>query len=210
MAAFLSNIRYVAWTALAIAVLFLIYFAMGMAGFAFSDAAFWEAGLRWSHVLSGIMWIGLLYYFNFVQIPNMPKIPEEARAPAVGKVIAPAALFWFRWGAMATLITGLLLSWNQGYTFQALTFGALDDPAFAVQKHIFIGIGMWLAIIMWFNVWFIIWPNQQKALNINNAYPDLAAEAKAASAKTAMLFSRTNTFLSVPMLVAMTGASTLF
>jgi uncharacterized membrane protein len=210
MAWFLSNLRYVAWTALAVGALFLIYFAMGVAGYTFSDAGFWDAALRWAHVLVGIMWIGHLYYFNFTQIPNMPKIPEEARAPAIGKVIAPAALYWFRWGAMLTLITGLLLAWNQGYLLQALTLGAADDPGFAVPKHILIGIGMWLAIIMWFNVWFIIWPNQQKALNINNAYPDLAADVKAASAKTAMLFSRTNTFLSVPMLVAMTGASTLF
>jgi uncharacterized membrane protein len=111
---------------------------------------------------------------------------------------------------MLTLVTGLLLGWNQGYLLQALTFGATDDPSFAVPKHIFIGIGMWLAIVMWFNVWFIIWPNQQKALNIGDRYASLDAPAKAAAAKTAMLFSRTNTFLSVPMLVAMTGASTLF
>lgn len=205
MAWFLSNIRYVAWTALAVAALLLIYFAMGVAGYAFGDSAFWEAALRWGHVLVGIMWIGHLYYFNFTQIPNMPKIPDEQK-PAVGKVIAPAALYWFRWGAMATLITGLLLAWNQGYLAQALALGLLDG----VPKHTLIGLGMWMAIIMWFNVWFIIWPNQQKALNIDNKYPDLDAAAKAAAGKTAMLFSRTNTFLSVPMLVAMTGASTLF
>ncbi|MGE0741834.1 MAG: hypothetical protein AB7O98_10870 [Hyphomonadaceae bacterium] len=209
MAWFLSNIRYVAWTALAVSALFLIYFAMGVGGYAFADSAFWQAALRWGHVLVGIMWIGHLYYFNFTQIPNMPKIPDEQK-PAVSKVIAPAALFWFRWGAMFTLITGLLLAWNQGYLVQALTLGAADDPGFTVPKNIFIGIGMWLAIIMWFNVWFIIWPNQQKALNIDNKFPDLDAATKAASAKTAMLFSRTNTFLSAPMLVAMTGASTLF
>jgi uncharacterized membrane protein len=209
MAWFLSNIRYVGWTSLALGALFLIYFAMGVAGYTFGDNAFWESAFRWSHVLSGIMWIGLLYYFNFVQIPNMPKIADEQK-PAIGKVIAPAALFWFRWGAMATLSTGLLLASNQGYLVQALTLGGADDPSFAVPKHILIGIGMWLAIVMWFNVWFIIWPNQQKALNINNKYPDLDAAAKAAAAKTAMLFSRTNTFLSAPMLVAMTGASTLF
>ncbi|MGD9981070.1 MAG: urate hydroxylase PuuD [Hyphomonadaceae bacterium] len=209
MAWFLSNLRYVAWTALAVGALFLIYFAMGVAGYAFSDGAFWESVLRWLHVLFGIMWIGHLYYFNFTQIPNMPKVPDEQK-PAVTKVIAPAALYWFRWGAMFTLISGVLLAWNQNYLFQALTLGALDDPSFAVPKHILIGIGVWLAIIMWFNVWFIIWPNQQKALNIDNKYPDLDAAAKAAAGKTAMLFSRTNTFLSVPMLVAMTGASTLF
>jgi uncharacterized membrane protein len=207
MAWFLSNIRYVAWTALAVGALFLIYAAMGMQGYAFGDSTFWQAVWRWTHVLSGIMWIGHLYYFNFTQIPNMPKIPDEQK-PAIGKVIAPAALYWFRWGAMLTLITGLLLAFNQGYLLQALTLGAADG--FAVGKHIFIGVGMWLAIIMWFNVWFIIWPNQQRALNIDNKFPDLDAAAKAASGKTAMLFSRTNTFLSVPMLVAMTGASTLF
>ncbi|MFO1016941.1 MAG: urate hydroxylase PuuD [Hyphomonadaceae bacterium] len=209
MAWFLSNLRYVAWTALAVGALFLIYFAMGVAGYSFGDAAFWESTLRWLHVLVGIMWIGHLYYFNFTQIPNMPKIPDEQK-PAIGKVIAPAALFWFRWGAMATLVTGVLLAMNQGYLLQAYTLGGADDPSFAVPKHILIGIGMWLATIMWFNVWFIIWPNQQKALNIDNKYPNLDAAAKAAAGKTAMLFSRTNTFLSVPMLVAMTGASTLF
>ncbi len=209
MAWFLSNLRYVAWTALAVAALFLIYFAMGVAGYAFGDSAFWEAALRWGHVMVAIMWIGHLYYFNFTQMPNMPKIPDEQK-PAVTKVIAPAALYWFRWGAMLTLITGVLLAWNQGYLLQAYTLGALDDPGFAVPKHILIGIGMWLATIMWFNVWFIIWPNQQKALNIDNKYPNLDAAAKAAAGKTAMLFSRTNTFLSAPMLVAMTGASTLF
>ena len=209
MAWFLSNLRYVAWTALAVGALFLIYFAMGVAGYSFGDAAFWESTLRWLHVLVGIMWIGHLYYFNFTQIPNMPKIPDEQK-PAIGKVIAPAALFWFRWGAMATLVTGVLLAMNQGYLLQAYTLGGADDPSFAVPKHILIGIGMWLATIMWFNVWFIIWPNQQKALNIGDRYASLDAAQKAAAAKTAMLFSRTNTFLSVPMLVAMTGASTLF
>ena len=210
MAAFLTNIRYVAWTALGVAALFLIYFAVSVAGFTLGDQVYWEAALRWGHVLCGIMWIGHLYYFNFTQMPNVPKIPEEHRAPAISKVIAPAALYWFRWGAMLTLITGILLAWNQGYLLQAYALGAVDDPAFSAPKNVFIGIGMWLATIMWFNVWFIIWPNQQKALNINNQYPDLAADVKAASAKTAMLFSRTNTLLSAPMLVAMTGASTLF
>ncbi|MBP6690354.1 MAG: urate hydroxylase PuuD [Hyphomonadaceae bacterium] len=205
MAWFLSNLRYVAWTGLVVAALLLIYFAMGVAGYAFGDSAFWEAALRWGHVLVGIMWIGHLYYFNFTQIPNMPKIPDEQK-PAVTKVIAPAALYWFRWGAMATLVTGVLLAWNQGYLLEAFSLGLLDG----VPKHTLIGIGMWLATIMWFNVWFIIWPNQQKALNIDNKYPNLEAPAKAAAGKTAMLFSRTNTFLSVPMLVAMTGASTLF
>ncbi len=209
MGGFLSNIRYVAWTALAIGLLFLVYYAMGVRGYSFGDVTFWDAMLRWGHVLAGIMWIGHLYYFNFTQIPNMPKIPEEHRGPAIAKVIAPAALFWFRWGAMVTMVTGILLAWNQNYLLQALSLGALDDPSFTVSKHIFIGVGMWLGLIMWFNVWFIIWPNQQRALNIGNRFADLAAEAKAKAGRTAMLFSRTNTFLSVPLLVAMTGAQTL-
>ena len=154
------------------------------------------------------MWIGLLYYFNFVQIPNMPKIPDEQK-PAIGKVIAPAALFWFRWAAMATLGFGIALAGARGYLISAYTFNLAPSASFSGSFVVFIGIGMWLATIMWFNVWFVIWPNQQKALNIGNKYPDLAADAKAKAGRTAMLFSRTNTFLSVPMLVAMTGAQTL-
>src|SRR6187399_3343002 len=107
--------------------------------------------VRWLHVMAGVMWIGLLWYFNFVQTPSMPKIPDEQK-PAIGKVIAPTALFWFRWGAMATLITGALLAWMNGYLLQALS---LQKPFTAI------GVGAWLAIIMWFNVWFIIWPNQK-------------------------------------------------
>ncbi len=169
------------------------------------DHGYWTFFMRWLHVLSGVMWIGLLWYFNFVQIPSMPKIPDEQK-PAIGKVIAPTALFWFRYAALATVVTGLLLAWMNGYIGQALMLGGAEG----VPQHRNIGIGMWLGLIMAFNVWFIIWPNQQKALNIDNKYPNLEAAAKAAAGKTAMLFSRTNTFLSVPMLVAMTGASTLF
>ncbi len=145
--------------------------------------------MRWLHVLSGVMWIGLLWYFNFVQIPSMPKIPDEQK-PAIGKVIAPAALFWFRWAAMATLVTGVLLAWMNGYILQALS---LQQPFHAI------GIGMWLAIVMWFNVWFIIWPNQKKALGI----VQVAAEEKAAAARLAMLASRFNTMFSIPMLYCM-------
>jgi len=205
---FLSNLRYVAWTALAVGLLFFIAYAMGAQGRTPSDPAFWEAGFRWLHVLSGIMWIGLLYYFNFVQIPNMPKIPDEQK-PAIGKVIAPAALFWFRWAAMSTLLFGIALAGTRGYLISAYTLNLVPSTSFGGSFVIFIGIGMWLATIMWFNVWFVIWPNQQRALNIGNKYPDLAADVKAKAARMAMLFSRTNTFLSVPMLVAMTGAQTL-
>jgi len=145
--------------------------------------------VRYAHVLSGVMWIGILWYFNFVQIPTMPKIPDELK-PAIGKHIAPEALFWFRWGAMLTIITGLLLAMMSGYLIDALSLS---------PSHMGIGIGMWFGLIMWFNVWFIIWPNQKKALGIVEA----DADQKAKSARTAMLFSRTNTMLSIPMLYCM-------
>ncbi len=156
---------------------------------------------RWLHVLSAVMWIGLLWYFNFVQIPNMPNIPDDQK-PAIGKVIAPAALWWFRWAAMATIVTGLLLALGQGYLVEAMTLGLTDG----VAKHTAIGIGMWLGIIMWFNVWFVIWPNQKKALGM----VEVDADAKAAAARTAMLFSRTNTLLSIPMLYAMVSAQNIY
>jgi uncharacterized membrane protein len=146
--------------------------------------------MRWLHVLCGVMWIGILWYFNFVQIPTVPKIePVEHRA-AITKFIAPNALFWFRWGAAFTVLTGLLLAWMNGYIWQALM----------LQKGVHaIGIGMWLALIMAFNVWFIIWPNQQKALGL----VDATADEKAKAGRIAMLVSRTNTMLSIPMLFCM-------
>ena len=132
------------------------------------------------------MWIGLLWYFNFVQIPNMPKIPDEQK-PAIGKVIAPSALFWFRWAALVTVVSGLILAYLNGYVHQAMTLGIGSGGG----KNTAIGIGMWLGLIMAFNVWFVIWPNQKKALGIVEAEPEI----KAKSAKTAMLFSRTITLL---------------
>jgi uncharacterized membrane protein len=145
--------------------------------------------MRWLHVICGVMWIGLLWYFNFVQIPSMPSIPDEQK-PAISKVIAPTALFWFRYAALATVITGLLLAWMQNYIVQALT---LQLPFAAI------GIGMWIALVMAFNVWFIIWPNQKKALGMVVVEP--AEKAKAA--RTAMLTSRINTLLSITMLYMM-------
>ncbi|HET7681544.1 MAG TPA: urate hydroxylase PuuD [Xanthobacteraceae bacterium] len=146
--------------------------------------------MRWLHVISGVMWIGLLWYFNFVQIPTVPKIePVEHRA-AVTKYIAPSALFWFRYAALATVITGALVAWMSGYLVQALTLR---------PGHIAIGIGMWLALVMAFNVWFVIWPNQQKALGLVPATP----EEKTAAGRTAMLTSRINTLMSIPMLFCM-------
>ena len=145
--------------------------------------------MRWLHVVAGIMWIGLLWYFNFVQIPSMPKIPDEHK-PAIGKVIAPEALFWFRWAALATVVTGVFLASLSGYLVQALSF---QKPVTAI------GIGMWLALVMAFNVWFIIWPNQKKALGIVTVTP----EEKAKAGRLAMLTSRANTMLSIPMLYCM-------
>ena len=156
---------------------------------------------RWLHVLSGVMWIGLLWYFNFVQIPNMPNIPDEQK-PAIGKVIAPAALFWFRWAALSTIITGLIVAYLNGYIHYAMTLGLMGgDP-----KSITIGIGMWLGIIMAYNVWMIIWPNQKIALGL----VDAEKEQKVKSARTAMLTSRVNTLLSIPMLLSMVTAQNLY
>ncbi len=165
------------------------------------DIYFLQFIFRYIHVLAGIMWIGLLYYFNFVQIPNMPKIPDEQK-PAIGKVIAPAALWYFRWAAMVTLISGLILGHLNGYLLSALKLGIVDSNS----TNTAIGIGMWLAIIMWFNVWFVIWPNQKRALGIVEA----TAQEKVGSAKRAMLFSRTNTLLSIPMLFAMVSAQNIW
>ena len=146
--------------------------------------------MRWLHVLSGVLWIGLLWYLNFVQVPTMPTIqPVEHRA-AISKFIAPNVLFFFRYAALATVITGLLVAWMNGYIVQALTF----------QKgFLYIGTGMWMALIMAFNVWFIIWPNQQKILGLVEA----TAEQKAAAAKPALYASRFNTMFSIGMLYCM-------
>ena len=163
--------------------------AMGGSAVKFGEHAWWEFFFRWLHVAAGVMWIGLLYYFNFVQIPNMPKIPDEQK-PAVSKVIAPAALFWFRWSALTTVVIGLIIALMKGYLVDALLFKT------GLQA---IGLGMWLGLIMAYNVWFVIWPNQQKALGL----VEVAAEAKPKAARTAMLFSRTNTMLSIPMLYCM-------
>jgi len=183
------------------AVLFILYYLTQ----GYDAGTFGPFFFRWLHVLSGVMWIGLLWYFNFVQIPNMGKIPDEQK-PAIGKVIAPAALWWFRWSAMGTIVFGLLLAWSNGYLGEAIILGLGDTGAGYVPKYTAIGIGMWLGTIMWFNVWFVIWPNQKKALGM----VEVSAEEKAAAGRTAMLFSRTNTLLSVPMLFAMVSAQNLY
>lgn len=201
MPAILSNLRTTVHVALLLSVLYLGAYVLS--GAIPVNDALWMGIARWTHVVSGIMWIGLLWYFNFVQIPNMPNIPDEQK-PAIGKVIAPAALFWFRWGAAATVLTGLMVAGLRGYTVEVLSFGLAAEHY--LPQYSFIGIGMWMAIIMAYNVWFIIWPNQQIALGMVEADP----EAKAKAGRTAMLFSRTNTLLSFPMLIAMTMAQTVF
>ena len=159
------------------------------------DNAYWAQWLRFVHVFAGILWIGLLYYFNFVQIPTMPKVPAELK-PGISKHIAPAALFWFRWSALATVVLGLLVAEmiQGGYVARAL---GLQDG------YRTIGIGMWLGLIMAANVWFVIWPNQKRALGIVPAED----AAKAQSASVAMMASRTNLILSIPMLYCMVTQS---
>ena len=184
MGKILGNLRY----SFLLAVALLLIMAVGLHT-AVMDAGYATPFVLFLHVLSGITWVGLLYYFNLVQIPTMPKVPAELKG-GVTKFIAPETLFWFRWGAIATLVTGLGVSGMKHYTIEALTF---QEP------YRVIGVGMWLAIIMAANVWMIIWPNQQRALGLVSAEDAV----KASSARTAMLASRTNFVLSLPMLYGM-------
>jgi uncharacterized membrane protein len=209
VAAFFANLRntVIAGIVLAILVSLIYWFNPNL----YDTQQFWRFLFRWLHVISGVMWIGLLWYFNFVSTPTMPAIPAELK-PALGRYITPAALFWFRWGAMFTLIFGLLLAWSndwslKNYMIPVITIDA--NEGFTNPAFVSMGIAVWFALIMWFNVWFVIWPNQQKALNIGNKYPDLTAEQKAAAAKPAGMFSRINTMLSIPMLFCMAAASHL-
>ena len=208
MAAFFGNLRNVVIAGFVLAILLVGVYCttQGYDGLAFELFV-----LRFAHIVCGVMWIGLLWYFNFVQIPTMPKVPDELKKGVSG-YIAPAALFWFRWGAMGTIFFGILLALRNHYLLEAYTLdfseGAAGWPL--VPKYLAIGIGMWLGTIMWFNVWFVIWPNQQKALNIGGKYSDLPAPDKAAAGKTAMIFSRINTLLSVSMLFSMIAAGHLY
>ncbi len=196
----LSSLSKTIHASLAIAIILFLGLFYQNDGFSF-DRIFWSWVARYVHVIVGIMWIGLLWYFNFVQIPNMSKIPDEQK-PAIGKVIAPAALFYFRWGAALTVLSGLILAGLNGYLHDSMTLSIGSG----IPKHTAIGIGMWLGLIMAFNVWFVIWPNQKRALGIVECEPEL----KAKSARTAMLFSRTNTLLSIPMLLTMVAAQNLY
>ena len=200
MISILSSLSRTIHLSIAISVVLFVTLFFLNGGFDF-DLLFWTWLFRYVHVIVGIMWIGLLWYFNFVQIPNMAKIPDEQK-PAISKVIAPSALFWFRWAAFATILSGLILSYLSGYLHEAMTLGIGSGGG----KNTAIGIGMWLGLIMAFNVWFVIWPNQKKALGI----VETDAETKAKSAKIAMVFSRTNVLLSLPMLLSMVAAQNLY
>ena len=200
MVSILQSLSKTIHLSIALAILLFLGLFFGGGDFAF-DQLFWSWLFRYLHVLAGVMWIGLLWYLNFVQIPSMPKIPDEQKA-AIGKVIAPAVLFWFRWAALATILTGLIVAYLNGYVHQAMALGI----GYGGGKNTAIGIGMWLGLIMAFNVWFIIWPNQKKALGIVECQP----EEKPKAAKTAMITSRINTLLSLPMLLSMVMAQNLY
>ena len=202
MAGLLSNFRNTIVLSAILALLSIVAYGLhNPAGF---EGSFWQAVFRWIHVVSGILWIGLLYYFNFVQIRKMPDIPAELK-PAIGKYIAPEALFWFRWSALVTVLAGvgILAIRGHDYAINVLSFGLAGG---GVATYALMGMGVYLALIMFLNVWGIIWPNQKRALGIVEA----DADTKAKSARIAMLASRTNLLLSLPMLTAMTMQQTLF
>ena len=196
MAKFFGNLHLVLVTGLVLAIVLVFAFT----GWTGADArSIVDDVFRWLHLFFGITWIGLLYYFNFVQVPTMPKVPAELKKGVTG-YIAPSALFFFRWGAALTVLTGLIIAFHNGYGADALTFQGSGADGINL-----IGIGMWLALIMAFNVWVLIWPNQKKVLGLVEA--DDAA--KAAAAKTAGIASRLNVLLSIPMLYAMASFQSL-
>jgi uncharacterized membrane protein len=200
MSDFFASLSKVIHASIILAVVLFLFLSFGNGGFVI-DQLFWSWLFRYFHVVSGVMWIGLLWYFNFVQVPNMSKITDEQK-PAITKVIAPAALFWFRWAAFATILTGLIVAYLNEYIHEAMTLGIGSGGG----KYTAIGIGMWLGLIMAFNVWFIIWPNQKKVLGIVETTP----EEKPVAAKKALIASRTNTLLSLPMLLSMVAAQNLY
>ena len=188
MAKFFGNLNLVMLTGLVLAILLMV----GYGGDTLAQNHY-NAIARWLHLFFGVLWIGLLYYLNFVQVPTMPSIPDEQK-PAIGGHIAPNVLFYFRWAALFTVVTGLYVAWASGFV----------EPALMLQEpYRLIGIGMWMALVMAANVWFIIWPNQKKVLGIVEA----TAEAKASAGKIALAASRTNTLLSLPMFYAMVNAN---
>jgi uncharacterized membrane protein len=206
MAAFLGNLRNVLIVSVLLALVMIVLFS-SFSGHGFGDVTLWQAILRWMHVFFGILWIGLLYYFNFVAARKTPEIPAELR-PALSKYITPEALFWFRWSALFTVLAGVTLAGLRGgeYAANVFTFGLAGG--YDASKHGFtlMGVGIYLAIIMFLNVWGVIWPNQKRALGIVEA--DDATKAR--SARVAGMASRINVLLSLPMLTSMAMYQTLF
>jgi uncharacterized membrane protein len=156
----------------------------------------------WAHVMVGVAWIGLLYYFNFVQVPGLAEAAADEGGPGgagVSKYIAPRALLWFRWSALATWVTGAIFLLERGEFMNAFLLGnGGGDPVYGMT----IGIGAWMGTVMLFNVWILIWPNQKKVLGIVEASADEIGKGK----RIAFLASRTNTLLSIPMMMSMVGA----
>ncbi len=203
MAGLLSNFRNTMILSLVLAAIMLFAFAKSHG----VDGTYWQAVFRWMHVVFGILWIGLLYYFNFVQIRKMPDIPAELK-PAISKYIAPEALFWFRWSALFTVLAGFGILGLRGHLYaeKVLSLGFAGRYEASDRGFTLMGIGVWLALIMFLNVWGIIWPNQKVALGIKEG----TAEQKTKAARLAMLGSRTNTLLSLPMLTSMAMYQTLY
>ena len=194
MAKFFGDLHLVLLTGLVLAIVLIVSFT-GWTGENAEAVA--NAVLRWLHLFFGVVWIGLLYYLNFVQVPTMPKVPAELKKGVTG-YIAPSVLFFFRYGALFTVLTGLAIAFHNGYGAQALTFQGTGADGINL-----IGIGMWLALIMAANVWFVIWPAQKKILGLVEA----SDEAKAKAAPVALIASRTNVILSLPMFYAMVSAN---
>jgi uncharacterized membrane protein len=206
MTKILSNFRNTLVLSFVLALVMIVSYGKAFPGA--YDGSFFQAVFRWLHVSFGILWIGLLYYFNFVQIRKMPEIPAELK-PAISKYIAPEALFWFRWSALLTVLAGLGILVLRGHDYAAnvMTFGFAGGYDGMVDRSFtLMGMGVYLALIMFLNVWGIIWPNQKRALGIVEA----DADTKAKAARIAMLGSRTNLLLSLPMLTSMTMQQTLF
>ena len=200
MSKILSSLSKTIHASIALTILLFLFLFFFHGGFAF-DVGFWGSICRFINVVFTIMWIGLLWYFNFVQIPNMSKIPDDQKH-AINNILTPAALFYFRWAALFTILSGLILSLLDGYLYDAISLSIKSG----IQKHTVIGIGMWLGLIMAFNVWFVIWPNQKRALGMVECNLDI----KMKSANQVILFSRVNTLLSIPMLFLMIAAQNLY
>ena len=184
--------------ALTILLFLLLFFLNG--GFVF-DNFFWSSLCKFVHVSVAIMWIGLLWFFNFVQIPNMSKISNDQK-PAINNIITPATLFYFRWAAFFTILSGLILALINNYLYDAMTLGINSG----ILKNTAIGIGMWLGLIMAFNDWFILWPNQKRSLGMIEC--DL--EVKEKSVRTVLIVSRLNILLSIPMLFTIVTSQNLY